>query len=255
LKPLSAQAERTSLDFFNVLNFVLRFCATHPSETELMARFAKINIGAGKTFDGNALTPELRKAVETGMVDAWAAFNNFKETKIDTGKLSSADGFGTRAHLKNDYMQRMCAAALGIYGNSKDEAFYPVYFIDSARQKLDGSIRYALRFAPDQLPPVNAFWSLTMYELPASLLYANPINRYLINSSMVPELKRDADHGVTLYIQNESPGKDKETNWLPAPKRPFFAVLRLYWPKPEALNHQWKQPPLEPVGAELQKAG
>ena len=95
---------------------------------------------------------------------------------------------------------------LGIYGNSKEEAIYPVYFVDAGKQKLDGANRYTLRFAPGQLPPVNAFWSLTMYELPASLLFANPLNRYLINSPMLPSLKRDADGGITLYVQNESPG-------------------------------------------------
>ena len=84
-----------------------------------------------------------------------------------------------------------------------------------------------------------------MYELPASLLYANPLNRYLINSPMLPDLKRDADGGITLYIQHESPGKDQESNWLPAPAGPFFAVMRLYWPKPEALDGKWKAPPLQ----------
>lgn len=178
------------------------------------------------------------------MADAWKAFAEYKATQLDTGKRTSADGFGTRAFLKNDYMSRMSAAILGIYGNSKDEALYPVYFVDSAGQKLEGAQRYVLRFAPGQLPPVNAFWSLTMYELPASLLYANPLERYLINSPMLPKLKRDADGGITLFVQNESPGKDRESNWLPAPKGPFFTVLRLYWPKPAALNGQWKAPPL-----------
>ena len=83
---------------------------------------------------------------------------------------------------------------------------YPAYFVDAAKRKLDGANRYTMRFAPGQLPPVNAFWSLTMYQLPASLLYANPLNRYLINSPMLPNLKRDADGGITLYVQNESPG-------------------------------------------------
>jgi hypothetical protein len=141
----------------------------------------------------------------------------------------------------------MAGAVLGIYGNSKDEAIYPVYFIDSSKQKLEGANRYTLRFAPGQLPPVNAFWSLTMYELPASLLYANPINRYLINSPMLPSLKRDGDGGITLYVQNEQPGADKESNWLPAPKGPFFTVMRLYWPKATALDGQWKAPPLQRV--------
>jgi len=111
--------------------------------------------------------------------------------------------------------------------------------------KIPAANRYTLRFAPGQLPPVNAFWSLTMYELPASLLVANPINRYLINSPMLPQLKRDADGGLTLLIQNESPGKDKEANWLPAPKGPFAMYMRLYWPKEEALEGKWTAPKLK----------
>ena len=103
------------------------------------------------------------------------------------------------------------------------------------------------RFAPDELPPVNAFWSLTLYELPASLLSANPLNRYLINSAMLPNLRKDADGGVTLYIQHESPGAAQEPNWLPAPPGPFFMAMRLYWPKPEALDGRWKAPPLNKV--------
>jgi hypothetical protein len=95
------------------------------------------------------------------------------------------------------------------------------------------------------LPPVNAFWSLTLYELPSSLLFANALNRYLINSPMLPNLKRDPDGGITLFVQNESPGNGKEANWLPAPKGPFFMVMRLYWPKPAALTGKWKAPPLQ----------
>ena len=85
-------------------------------------------------------------------------------------------------------------------------------------QKLDGANRYTVHFAPGELPPVNAFWSLTMYEMPSSLLVANPINRYLLNSPMLPQFVKDADGGLTFYVQNESPGKDKEPNWLPAPE-------------------------------------
>jgi hypothetical protein len=245
IKPLTTEQERTSLRFFNVLNFILQFCPTNPSEKALMARFAKLNIGAGRDFDADALAPDVRKAVQDGMADAWAAFKVHKEEDIDTGKESSADSFGTRAFLKGDFMARMSGAALGIYGNSKAEALYPVYFVDSAKRALSGANRYTLRFARGQLPPVNAFWSLTMYELPASLLYANPINRYLINSPMLPNLKRDADGGITLNVQNASPGKDKESNWLPAPEGLFFAVLRLYWPKPTALDGKWQAPPLQ----------
>src|SRR4029079_10433327 len=140
----------------------------------------------------------------------------------------------------------MTASVLGIYGNSKAEAMYPFYSVDAAGEKLDATKnRYKLRFVPGQLPPVNAFWSVTMYDLPASLLVANPLNRYLLNSPMLPNLKRDADGGLTLYIQNESPGEDNEANWLPAPKGPFFMAMRLYWPQEEALDGTWTAPPLK----------
>ncbi|MGD9921992.1 MAG: DUF1254 domain-containing protein [Pseudorhodoplanes sp.] len=247
IKPLTPEQQRSSVETFNVMNFVLGFCPSNKAEVALMQRFAKIGVGAGKTIDVAALSPDMKKALEDGIADAWAAFKTFKETELDTGKRTSADGFGTRAFLHGDTMARMASAALGIYGNSKQEAIYPAYFVDADKKPLDGANRYTLRFAPGQLPPVNAFWSLTMYELPQSLLYANPINRYLINSAMLPGLKRDADGGITLYVQNESPGKDREANWLPAPRGPFLPIMRLYWPKPAALDGKWKAPPLNRV--------
>jgi hypothetical protein len=246
IKPLTPAEEKTSLQFFNILNFVLQFCPTDPSETQLMARFAKIGVGAGKTIDASKLSPEMKAAIEQGMADAWADFGGLVKL-FDAGKVTSGDVFGTRQYLKNNNLYRMGAAVMGIYGNSKQEAMYPIYGVDEAKQKLDGANRYTVRFAPGQLPPVNAFWSLTMYELPASLLVANPINRYLINSPMLPRLKRDADGGVTLLIQNESPGKDKEANWLPAPKGPFIMYMRLYWPKAQAVEGKWTAPPLKRV--------
>jgi hypothetical protein len=244
IRPLTPAEEKSSPQFFNILNFLLQFCPTNPSETELMARFAKIGVGAGKTFDPSKLSPEMTRAIEQGMAEAWADLGGLTK-QLDAGKVTSGDLFGTREFLKNNYLYRMTAAALGIYGNSKQEAMYPILAVDADGHKLNGANRYTLRFAPDELPPVNAFWSLTMYELPASLLVANPINRYLINSPMLPQLKRDADSGLTLFIQNESPDKDKEANWLPAPKGPFLAILRLYWPKPEAQEGKWTAPSVE----------
>jgi hypothetical protein len=244
MTPLTPGEQKTSPKFFDELNFVLQFCPAVPAETELRARFARLGIEAGKPFDAEALPPEMQGAVEAGMADAWGAFKQFKETELDTGKKSSADGFGTRAFLNGDYLARMSSAVLGIYGNSKDEALYPVYFVDADNKPLDGSGRYTLRFAPDGLPPVNAFWSLTMYKLPESLLSANKLDRYLINSPMLPDLQKDADDGLTLYVRHESTGADKEANWLPAPAGPFFMVMRLYWPKEEALDGKWKAPPL-----------
>jgi hypothetical protein len=248
MRPLSAEAQKTSPEFFAILNFLFQFTPTHPTETGLMKRFAMAGLGPGQSFDVAALSAEQRQAVDQGMADAWQAFARFKREEVDTGKRTSADGFGTREFLHNDYMNRMSSAVLGIYGNSKEEANYPIYFVDAERNPLNGATgRYTIRFGPGQLPPVNAFWSLTMYELPASLLTENPINRYLINSQMEPKLIRDADGGITLYIQHESPGRDKEPNWLPAPKGPFFMVLREYWPRPQALDGSWKVP--QPVRA------
>jgi hypothetical protein len=196
IKPLTPAEEKTSPQFFNILNFVLQFCPTVPSEKALMARFAKLGVGAGKTFDASKLSPEMTTAIEQGMADAWVAFAGLKK-EFEEGKVTAGDVFGTRQYLKNNYLYRMIAAVLGIYGNSKQEAMYPAYYVDATKQKLDGANRYIVRFAPGQLPPVNAFWSLTMYDEPQSLLVANPLNRYLINSPMLPQLKRDADGGLS----------------------------------------------------------
>ncbi len=245
MPPLTPDTEKTSLQFFDVLNFVLRFCPTHPSETDLMARFARIGVAAGQSFDGNAFSPDMKTAIEQGMADAWADMAALKK-RMDTGQVTSGDVFGTRQYLKNNYLYRMAAAVLGIYGNSRDEAEYVIYSIDAKGEMLDGARRYVMRMAPGQLPPVNAFWSLTMYALPASLLVANPLDRYLLNSPMLDQFARDSDGGITFSIQNESPGLDKEANWLPAPNGPFVMALRLYWPKPEAFDGTWRKPDLQP---------
>lgn len=211
IKPLTPEAQKTSLEFYNILNFVLQFCPTHPSEKELMARFAKIGVGGGIPFDASKLPPEMRTAIEQGMADALAEFAELQK-RIDAKEVTSGAMFGTREYLKNNYLYRMGAAVNGIYGNSEAEAIYPLLVLDNEGQKLDGSKRYTLRFEPGQLPPVNAFWSITMYQMPEILLVVNPIDRYLLNSPMLEQFKRDADGGLTLHFQTESPGKDKESN-------------------------------------------
>lgn len=246
--PLTVQQERLSLEFFNVLNFVLQFCPTHPSEDELMARFAEIGVSAGEQINVDALTPDVRKALQDGMADAWRTYR-LLDRQMATGEITSADVFGTRQYLKNIYLYRMLGAVDGIYGDSREEAYYPTYVIDSTGAKLDGSSnRYTLRFPPGRFPPANAFWSLTPYALPSRRLVANPIQRYLINSPMLPELQRDRDGGLTIYVQHEEPARDKETNWLPAPSGPFMMALRLYLPKPEAYNGRWAKPLLLRAG-------
>ena len=244
IKPLTPETQRTSPEFFSVLDFVLEFCPTVPSEKQLMARFARIGVGAGKTFDASKLSPEMRKAIEQGMADALAEFAQLQK-RIDAKQVTSGQMFGTREFLKNNYLYRMGAAVNGIYGNTAAEAIYPLLALDNEGQKPDGSKRYTLHFAKGQLPPVNAFWSITMYRMPEILLVDNPINRYLLNSTMLDQFKYDADGGLTLYFQNESPGKDKESNWLPAPEGWFMPVIRLYWPKAEALTGKWTAPQLQ----------
>ena len=186
-----------------------------------MARFAKIGVGAGKTFDASTLSPEMKTAIEQGMADAWADLETVKK-QIDTGKVTSGELFGTREYLKNNYLYRMAAAVLGIYGNSKQEAMYPAYAIDAEGQKLDGANRYTVHFAADQMPPVNAFWSLTMYDLPQSLLVDNPINRYLLNSPMLPQFVKDADGGLTFYVQNEIAGQGQGAELAACAQRPVL---------------------------------
>lgn len=244
IAPLSVKEERESLEFFNVLNFLLQFCPTHPSETALMERFAKIGVGAGKAFDAASLAPDVREAIEAGRADAWQALDSLQK-EMAAGNVTSGDMFGTREYLANNYLYRMSAAVNGIYGNSKEEALYPFYLTDSSGQPLNGNGgRYTLRFAPGQLPPVNAFWSITMYDAKTKLLVANPIERYLINSPMLPKLRKDKDGSITIYVQYASPGPGKQANWLPAPNGPFSMVMRLYWPKPEAFDGSWTNPPL-----------
>lgn len=243
IKPLSVAEEKKSLEFFNILNFALALSPVDPSEVELRRSFEKIGIKPGSKIEVAKLSPMMEAAMKQGMVDGQ------DEIKSALGSVSSsADWFGTRQFLKNNYLFRAAAAQLGIYGNSKDEAMYFSYQLDSEKEPLDGSKHnYLLRFEPGQLPPTDAFWSLTMYNLPEQLLIANPLHRYLINSTMLPSLKKDPDGGWTIYIQAEPPEAGKESNWLPAPKSPFFVVLRDYLPKPEVLDGRWKKPIIQQV--------
>lgn len=247
IAPLMPQQQRDSLDVFRILNFVLRFCPTHPSEVALMRRFARIGIGAGLPFDAATLTPETQAAFAQGIADAWTDFNGIRQ-RLDRGEVTSGQALGTREFLRNDYLLRMLAAVVGIYGNSREEAIYPLFTVDRDGAPLTGTNRYTLRFAADQLPPVNAFWSVTMYRMPESLLVANPLNRYLLNSPMLPAFVRDVDGGITFDIQTGSPRPGREANWLPAPDGPFLVVMRLYWPKPAAFDGSWQVPRMQKEG-------
>ena len=243
IAPSTVEEMKESLVVFEQLGFLLQFAPVHESEVELRARMAKIGLEAGKVFDPKELTPGQLEAFSAGVAAAWGEFMEIKEA-AGRGEISSGDIFGTREILQNNYAYRMTAAVLGIWGNSEAEAYYFSYYVDDQGQPLDGNENYELYFAKGQMPPVNSFWSLTLYENPGMFLSANELDRYLLNSTMEDSFVRDEDGGIRLYVQNENPGKDIEANWLPSPASSFQLILRLYWPHESAINGEWKQPQL-----------
>ncbi|MBU8974680.1 DUF1254 domain-containing protein [Lysobacter sp. MMG2] len=244
IAPLSPQETRTSPEFFNQLAFLLQFAPVHPSEQHLRDGFARIGVVPGGTIDIAALAPAVRQALADGMADGQKQIDSRRAAA--TGRADQM--FGTREELNNDYIARATAAQVGIGGNSRAEAIYRRYEMDSNDELLDGSRnRYVLRFAKGQLPPVNAFWSVTAYTLPQQLLVRNPKERYLIGSTMLQDLKTDADGGITIHLQKDSPGPALESNWLPVPDGPFMLVLRSYWPQKAMLEYEWSAPKVERV--------
>ena len=230
-------------NFFEYLDFILQFAPAEANETDIRAKLAKIGVGAGKTFDFKDLPFGHRIEVGLGMKDGDAAIRKYLDTQqheVNGWIMSSL--FGNSEFFNGDWIKRAAGAVAGIYGNDAVEATYPLAKHDSAGNELDGSKHnYTLTFTKGEYPPVNAFWSITMYDGKTQLLIENPINRYLISSPMEPEMKKGEDGSLTLYIQKDSPGPDKESNWLPAPDGSIYMVMRLYWPKTES-------PSILPVG-------
>lgn len=220
-------------EFFEYLDTALQFIPPGPGEEGIRAKLASIGVGPGKKFAFKDLSLEHKAAILLGMKDGNAKVDervNSIGKKINGWEVGAA--FGDRAFFNGDWLLRAAAARAGIYGNDAVEAMYPMTKWLADGSPLDGSKHaYTLTFAKGQLPPVNAFWSVTMYDGKSQLLVANPINRYLINSPMLSKMKKNTDGSLTLYIQKNSPGKDKEANWLPAPDGPIYMVMRLYWPK------------------------
>ncbi|MDQ1297116.1 MAG: hypothetical protein QG611_1095, partial [Bacteroidota bacterium] len=217
------------------LNYVLQFCPTTGTasvEKPLREKFAKIGITGELPFDPSKYSKEELEAWGNALKMAFQKIELTAEnlgTVVNGWQIGSAAG--SREFYNGDWALRSAAAKLGIYGNSSAEAVYPFTHQDVNNILLDGSSHnYTLTFEKDKLPPVKAFWSITMYDSKTQFLIENPINRYLINSPMLPNLKMNVDGSLTIYIQHESPGKDKESNWLPAPDGPMFIAMRLYWP-------------------------
>ena len=228
--------ELAKKDFFAYLDFALQFAPAAPNETEIRTQLARIGIGPGKTFNFKDLPLKEKLEIAIGMKQG------LRKVEAAVGKAGAVvNGWnvsglpGDSAHYNGDWLGRAAAAQAGIYGNSPEEATYPFTRKDSTGKALNGNRnKYTLTFAAGELPPVDAFWSVTMYDGKTQLLIENPIDRYLINTPMLSKMKKNADGSVTLYIQNKSPGPEHESNWLPAPAGPIYLVMRLYWPKTSA---------------------
>ena len=243
-----------SAELFAYFDFVLTLVKTPKEEQALMERFAKIGLDGKGKFDIKKFSPEIQKALEEGAQEGLEAMKAFKDT-ASKDPLASVKIFGTRAFLNESakenynlddlFILRAVAAQAGIYGNTGDEAIYPTYFVDADGQPCDASKNnYTITFKKGEFPPVKAFWSLTMYDGKTQLLIDNPLDRYLLNSPMMDDFVMNEDGSLTIYIQKESPGASLESNWLPAPDGPFYATLRLYGPKEEALKGAWISPPM-----------
>ncbi len=221
--------------FFDYLDFALQLAPAGPEEKEIRAKLATIGVGPGKKFSFRDLSDEHKAEVMLAMKEGESkidAYLSEQQKSVNGWKIGAF--FGDREFFNGNWLLRAAGAKAGIYGNDAVEATYPMTRVDGAGQPLDGSKHnYTLTFPKGQLPPVNAFWSVTMYDGDTQLLIENPINRYLINSPMLPDLVKNEDGSLTLYIQKDSPGGDKESNWLPAPDGPIYLVMRLYWPKSE----------------------
>jgi hypothetical protein len=231
-----ATTEGIKANFFEYLSAALEYVPASAEDKAIRAKLASIGVGPGRSFEFKDLSLEHKAVVLLGMkagdeqVDKFLAGGTKKINGWSVGAF-----FGDQAFYKADWLKRAGAAKGGIYGNDAVEAMYPYTRTDGSGQTLDTSKRnYTLTFPAGKLPPVNAFWSVTMYDGKSQLLIKNPINRYLINSPMLSTMKKNADGSLTLYIQKDSPGKAKESNWLPAPDDTAYLVMRLYWPKATA---------------------
>jgi hypothetical protein len=231
---LPATSAGVKTHFWSYLSAALDYIPESDKDKGIRAKLAKIGVGPGKGFDMNSLSPEQQQAMADGMKAGDAKVNAFVAggaTDVNGWQVGSLWGDGD--FYGGDWLKRAGGAKAGIYGNDASEAMYLLGRIDDQGQTLDGSKHsYTLTFPAGSLPPVNAFWSVTMYYGVSQLLVENPINRYLVNSPMLSDMKKNADGSLTIYLQYASPGKDKESNWLPAPDGPIYLALRMYWPKP-----------------------
>ena len=235
----------TSEQFIQYLNFMMQWQAFPAVEFPLLEKLSHIGIAPGRAFKATDLSAEVFKAVEEGLAAGRAKVNREADNlgkRVNGWNLSPLNG----GEFEQDYLTRSAAAWKYIYINSAAEAMYPTANVDGKGQPLDGKNRYVLTFPKGALPPVNYFWSVTMYDAKTQVPVHNPIERYSIGDR-TPGFKSAADGSLTIHIQHESPGKTLEPNWLPAPSGPFYVILRTYGPKPELLDGSYKIPPVQLV--------
>ena len=226
--------------FFNNLNRLLVTNPPEPADPETMEHLAKLGIGPGEKFSMDGFTPHVRKAIEEGVAEGITAMKETVRGKIINGWQIALD----MGRYGKKYAYRAGWTFYGVGGNLAEDAVYPFAEKDAEGKPFNGASKYTLTFKKEEIPPVNAFWSLTMYDKDAFLV-DNPLSRYALGDRS--GMKSSDDGSLTLYIQNESPGKDKESNWLPAPKDDFKLALRLYAPKKEVADGTWAPPAVKQV--------
>lgn len=236
ISPVEKVTQMDAATFFTKLNHLITEDAPlPPQDAEIEKKMAGIGIVPGKKFDSNiAFADQLTSGIKQGLEQIIGEWNGQKFARKENGWLISTGNVG---NYGTDYPFRAVIAYGGLGANLVKDAIYPMARIDSTGKSLDGNHRYVMHF--ESAPPVNAFWSVTMYN-DQQFFVENPINRYNIGSH--DSLKINEDGSFDIYIQNASPGKEKESNWLPAPQGGFNLMMRLYYPKEEILNGQWKPP-------------
>lgn len=219
--------------YFSMLAALMQKNPPAAQDLQILARMSQIGIIPGKPFTLGNNAAALANAPLRGQEKIQAY--QMTEVPLVNGWMMTlnAGDFGT------DYLERAFVASIGLGVNLPEDAVYPSTTVDSDGALLDGTNQYVLHFTKEQIPPVKGFWSLTLYNH-QYFFYDNPLNRYTLSPR--DSLKYNADGSLDLYIQNSSPGKKKESNWLPAPKRPFVLMLRLYWPEPSVLTGHWTPP-------------
>jgi hypothetical protein len=239
--PPKSQVDAMPADkYFAYAAELLKVNPPHVTDQPIIARMKRIGIEPGKSFDMGTISPVVRSALEA----APAAAQRLIEWKLPTlARVANhwSMNTDTMGVYGNYYLKRAIIAQQGLGANLPEDAIYPFSLGDQDGRPLDGASKYTLHFDKAELPPVDAFWSVTLYDSDGYQV-ANPLNRFALSSWM--PFKYDPDGSLTLYFQNESPGKNKEDNWLPAPKGAFNLTLRLYAPKAEALTGKWTPPPV-----------